>query len=125
VGIAVTALDLARRGWPVPADLLPRAAAAAHRDGLGWNHTLCHGETGVWELMDAAFRAGCAPSGVDRRSFEAYLIASLEENGAISGMAREAFSPALMSGLGGVAYQLLRMAEGSGLPSVLVLDDPF
>ena len=125
VGIALTALDLERRGWAVPEDLLPRVAAAAYKDGLGWNHTLCHGELGVWELMDAALRAGCAPDGVGRESFEAYVVASLEENGAISGMAREAFSPALMSGLGGVAYQLLRMAEGSGLPSVLVLDDPF
>ena len=92
---------------------------------MGWNHTLCHGELGVWELMDAALRDGFAPPGVDREGFEAHIVASLEENGAISGMAREAFSPAMMSGLGGVAYQLLRMGAGSGLPSVLVLDDPF
>ncbi|MFL6112278.1 MAG: type 2 lanthipeptide synthetase LanM family protein [Catenulispora sp.] len=125
VGIALTAVDLARRGWPVAQDILPRAAVAAYAKGMGWNHTLCHGELGVWELMDAALRAGCPPPGVDREVFEAYIVASLEENGAISGMARDAFSPAMMSGLGGVAYQLLRMAEGSELPSVLVLDDPF
>ncbi|MBW8803892.1 MAG: type 2 lantipeptide synthetase LanM family protein [Catenulisporales bacterium] len=131
VGIALTAADLARRGWKADgealprADVLPRAAVAAYAKGMGWNHTLCHGELGVWELMDAALRAGCAPPGVERDTFEASIIAGLEENGAVSGMARDAFSPAMMSGLGGVAYQLLRMAEGSELPSVLVLDDPF
>ncbi|GAA1983975.1 type 2 lanthipeptide synthetase LanM family protein [Catenulispora subtropica] len=125
VGIALTNLDLARRGFPVAEDVVPRAAAAAFKLGMGWNHTLCHGELGVWELMDAASRTGCAPPGVERESFEAYIVASLEENGAISGMARDVFSPTMMSGLGGVAYQLLRMAEGTDLPSVLVLDDPF
>ncbi|MEY9856279.1 type 2 lantibiotic biosynthesis protein LanM [Catenulispora sp. GAS73] len=127
VGIALTQLDLARRGWPSGNvdSILTRAAAAAYAQGMGWNHTLCHGELGVWELMDAALRDGFAPAGVDRKGFEAYIVASLEENGAISGMAREAFSPAMMSGLGGVAYQLLRMGAGSELPSVLVLDDTF
>jgi len=127
VGIALTQLDLARRGWPSDDvdSVLRRAANAAYTHGMGWNHTLCHGELGVWELMDAALRKGFAPQGVDREGFEAHIVASLEENGAISGMAREAFSPAMLSGLGGVAYQLLRMGSGSGLPSVLVLDDPF
>ena len=74
--------------------------------------------------MDAALRDGFAPPDVDRQGFEARIVAGLEENGAISGMAREAFSPAMMSGLGCVAYQLLRMGVGSELPSVLVLDDP-
>jgi type 2 lantibiotic biosynthesis protein LanM len=126
VGIALTQLDLARRGWQSDnADsVLRRAAVAALGHGMGWNHTLCHGELGVWELMDAALRDGFAPPGVDREGFEARIVASLEENGAISGMAREAFSPAMMSGLGGVAYQLLRMGDGSALPSVMVLDDP-
>ncbi|MFD0634534.1 lanthionine synthetase LanC family protein [Catenulispora yoronensis] len=125
VGIALTNVDLTRRGLAVADHVLPRAAVAALRDGMGWNHTLCHGELGVWELMDAALRAGCAPEGVERESFEARIVAGLEENGAISGMAREAFSPAIMSGLGGVAYQLLRMDERSDLPSVLTLSDPF
>jgi len=125
VGIGLTAWDLTRRGWPVAEGLLPRAALAAHTDGLGWNHTLCHGDLGVWELMDAALRAGFAPPGVTREGFEAYVMASVEENGAVSGLARAAFSPAMMSGSGGVAYELLRMGEGCELPSVLVLDDPF
>jgi lantibiotic modifying enzyme len=35
-------------------------------------------------------------------------------------MARDAFAPGLMPGLGGVAYQLLRMHPDSGLPSILI-----
>jgi type 2 lantibiotic biosynthesis protein LanM len=124
VGVGVTAADLARRGWRTPSDLVARAAASAHRFGIGWNHTLCHGDLGSWELLVAALEAGCAPEGVDRRSLDARIIGSLEHNGAVSGLARDAFSPALMSGLGGVAYQLLRMGEGTDLPSVLVLGGP-
>lgn len=124
VGVGVTAADLARRGWKVPDDLVGRAAASAYRFGMGWNHTLCHGDLGCWELLVAALASGCAPGALDRRALDARVIGSLEHNGAISGLARDAFSPALMSGLGGVAYQLLRMGEGTDLPSVLVLDGP-
>jgi len=124
VGVGVTAADLARRGWKVPDDLVARAAASAHRFGVGWNHTLCHGDLGCWELLVAALEDGRAPEGVDRGSLDARIVGSLEHNGPVSGLARDAFSPALMSGLGGVAYQLLRMGEGTDLPSVLVLGGP-
>lgn len=123
VGIGLCAADLGRRGWPLPAGLLRRAADAADRFGMGWNHTLCHGDAGCWELLAAALDAGCAPPGLTRGALDARFIESLEAHGAISGLARDAFSPGLMSGLGGVAYQLLRMREGSDLPSVLMLGD--
>jgi lantibiotic modifying enzyme len=51
---------------------------------------------------------------------DAHVIGGLEEFGAISGLARDAFSPGLLPGLGGVAYQLLRMHPASDLPSVLL-----
>jgi lantibiotic modifying enzyme len=124
VGIGITAVDLVRHGWQIPDDLVTRAAASAHRFGMGWNHTLCHGELGAWELIDAAIESGLGPPGLDRATLAARIVGSLEDNGAISGMARDAFSPALMSGLGGVAYQLLRMGAATDLPSVLVLDGP-
>jgi type 2 lantibiotic biosynthesis protein LanM len=120
-GIGICARDLANHGWPMPEDLLGRAAAAVERDGFGWNHTLCHGDLGSWELLDAALTAGCPPAGLRRQALDARVIGSLETNGPISGLARDTFSPGLLGGLGGVAYQLLRMNDDSTLPSVLAL----
>ncbi|MFI6094905.1 type 2 lanthipeptide synthetase LanM family protein [Lentzea sp. NPDC051213] len=113
-GIGIVAVDLGQR------DVLRRAAAVCWESGLGWNHTLCHGDLGAWEVIDAALAAGVGP--VDRVTLDAHVLSSLEEYGPISGMAREAFSPGLLPGLGGVAYQLLRMHPDCTLPSVLLPD---
>jgi lantibiotic modifying enzyme len=98
------------------------AAAAAWRMGLGWNHSLCHGDLGVFELQQIALRAGLAPEGLTQERLLAHMVASMEEHGATCGITRDTFSPGLLPGLGGVAYQLLRAHPQSPLPSVLVLD---
>ncbi|NUR62108.1 MAG: type 2 lantipeptide synthetase LanM [Catenulispora sp.] len=121
-GIGVTAADLMTPDDLRSRDILRRAAAATWADGLGWNHTLCHGDFGVWEVMDRALTAGVAPQGVDRAALDAQVLSGLEEFGAVSGLARDAFAPGLLSGVGGVAYQLLRMHPECPLPSVLVPD---
>jgi lantibiotic modifying enzyme len=36
--------------------LVRRAAAATWRLGMGWNHCVCHGDLGAWELLDNSFR---------------------------------------------------------------------
>lgn len=124
VGIGVSAADLARRGWAGANALVGRAAGAAERHGFGWNHTLCHGDLGCWELLDDALALGRVPAGMDRHGLDARIITSLEDNGPVSGLARDAYSPGLLAGLGGVAYQLLRLHPHSDLPSVLTLDVP-
>jgi class II lanthipeptide synthase len=121
VGIGTSAADLARLGWPGACDLAGQAAEVAVSRGLGWNHTLCHGDLGCWELLDAALALGRGPAGLDQQALNARIITSLEDNGPVSGLARDAYSPGLLAGLGGVAYQLLRMHPDSGLPSVLTL----
>lgn len=110
-GIGIAALDLAARdeSWQAVAK---RAAESAWRHGLGWNHTLCHGDFGIWELANAC----------DRPDVSAHMVSVLEEHGVVTGMAREAFSPALLPGAGGIAYQLLRLHPESDLPSVLLPD---
>ncbi|HEX8865278.1 MAG TPA: type 2 lanthipeptide synthetase LanM family protein, partial [Lentzea sp.] len=113
-GIGVAAVDLGQH------DVLRRAAAACWETGMGWNHTLCHGDLGAWEVVDAAITAGVGP--VDKATLDAHVLSSLEEHGPVSGLAREAFSPGLLPGLGGVAYQLLRMHPDCALPSVLLPD---
>ena len=116
VGIGISAADLARRGWAGAAALTARAAVVAARNGLGYNHTLCHGDLGCWELLSQGL------AGLDRSGLDAQMITSLEDNGPVSGLAANAYSPGLFAGLGGIAYQLLRLHPHSDLPSVLTLD---
>ncbi len=100
------------------------AAAATWRLGLGWNHCMCHGDLGAWELLDAAIVAGEGPRGISRTNLLEYVLTSLEDHGPISGMTRDIFSPSLMPGLGGIAYQLMKAHPESGLPSILIFSTP-
>jgi type 2 lantibiotic biosynthesis protein LanM len=120
-GIGISAADLARRGWAGATVLTARAAGVAARNGFGWNHTLCHGDLGCWELLHEALKLGHAPAGLDQRRLDAQVITSLETNGPVSGLARDAYSPGMMAGQGGIAYQLLRLHPHSDLPSILTL----
>lgn len=108
-GIGLAALDLGRL------DVVDRAAESAWRLGLGWNHTLCHGDLGLWELATASTR-------FDSSTVDAHMVSVLEEYGVVTGLAREAFSPALLPGAGGIAYQLLRLHPECDLPTVLLPD---
>lgn len=96
-------------------DVRQRAAEAVWASGLGSNHTLCHGDLGSWELL-----ATTRPAGVDRITVEARIISDLELNGPVSGVTQDIFSAGLLAGLGGIAYQLLRMHPRCDLPSVLI-----
>lgn len=124
VGIGVAQLDLdpeLRR--EETREIVRIATATACRIGLGWNHTLCHGDLGVWELVDRAARKGLAPAGVTGEGLLAHILSSLEEFSPICGLARDAFSPGLFSGVGGMAYQLLRAHPEHALPSVMTLEE--
>lgn len=96
---------------------LQRAAALTQRQGLGWNHSLCHGDCSAWELIERAEHYGVGIPG-SRETLEARLLASLDAHGAVCGLARDAFVPGLLPGVGGVAYQLLRLHPDSDLPSM-------
>jgi type 2 lantibiotic biosynthesis protein LanM len=128
VGIGICASDLLAHSVSEPArqqlrDLLRRAALDTWPErGFGWNHTLCHGDLGSWELLAGAEAAGVAPSGYDPEALAAQIIGSIEKYGPTTSLARQAFEPGLVVGMGGVAYQLLRMHPDSDLPSVLLPD---
>ncbi|MBV9822455.1 MAG: type 2 lantipeptide synthetase LanM family protein [Actinobacteria bacterium] len=122
-GIGLAAMDLLRRtGDPRWRDVVRRAATAAWEQGTGWNHTCCHGDLGVWELITDALAIGVGPAGLDQVIADAWMVSGLEQYGVVTGLARDAFSPGLLPGAGGIAYQLLRMSPGSTLPSVLFPD---
>lgn len=121
-GVGMAALDLLRRGEPDGRRVLARAVASSWERGTGWNHTLCHGDLGVWELVAEAVAAGQGPPGLDRPALDAHVVTAVEEFGVVTGLARDAFAPGLLPGAGGIAYQLLRLHPEAALPSVLLPD---
>jgi lantibiotic modifying enzyme len=122
-GIGLAVLDLHRRtGDPRWLEMAVRAGRASAAEGFGWSHTLCHGDMGLWEVLDAVRLADPSWDGPDRDEIDAELLTGLEQRGPVGGLAREAFSPSLMSGLGGVVHGLLRMHPEQRLPSPLLLD---
>lgn len=122
-GIGLAMLDLHRRtGDPARLDAARRAARACAAEGFGWSHTLCHGDLGLWETLDAVRIADPSWDGPGRDEIDAELLTGLEQRGPVGGLAREAFSPSLMSGLSGVIHALLRMHPDCALPSPLLLD---
>ncbi|MET4728089.1 type 2 lantibiotic biosynthesis protein LanM [Lysobacter enzymogenes] len=121
VGIGLARADLDRDcAQPQTREALRAAAAATWRVGLGWNHCACHGDAGNGELLALAIDAGVGPEGVSKTDLLATLVTGLEQHGPYSGGPREVFSPALLPGIGGIAYQLLRAHPRSDLPSILV-----
>src|SRR6202521_4147686 len=120
VGIGLARLDLDRRlANPSTRQVLHRTAAATWRLGLGWNHCACHGDFGAWELLERAIALGEGPNDLTRVHLGELLLTSLEDHGPSCGMTRDTFTPGLMPGLGGIAYQLLRMHPDNELPSIL------
>lgn len=120
VGIGLAHLDLDRTlNHTSTREYLRRAAAATWRLGMGWNHCVCHGDLGAWELLDHAIAAREAPKELNASYLLDLILTSLEQDGPSCGMGRNAFAPGLLPGVGGVAYQLLRAHPDHDLPSIL------
>jgi type 2 lantibiotic biosynthesis protein LanM len=101
-------------------EFVRRAAAATWRLGMGWNHCACHGDLGNWELLNHAIAAGEGPKDLTASHLLDLILTSLEQNGPSVGMGRNAFTPGLLPGVGGIAYQLLRAHPENDLPSILI-----
>ena len=93
--------------------------------GFGGNHSLCHGDLGNLDLLLQAGEALGDDGWVEAAGRKAaQVLASIESNGWLCGIALGAESPGLMTGLAGIGYQLLRLAEPARVPSVLTLAPP-
>ncbi|HEY0638560.1 MAG TPA: lanthionine synthetase LanC family protein, partial [Pseudonocardiaceae bacterium] len=101
---------------------LRRAAHSTWADGLGVTHTLCHGDLGSWEVLDLALRRGVAPDGLTRDLLDARMLGGIEHFGPRAAVIGRSFRPGLMTGMGGMAYQLLRMHPRCRLPTLLLPD---
>jgi type 2 lantibiotic biosynthesis protein LanM len=101
------------------------ALDATIRFGFATNHSLCHGGLGDIELLLTAARTLDRPR--DHEALESAtceIVASLEANGPVTGVPQGVETPGFMTGLAGMGYQLLRLAEPEKLPAALVLAPP-
>ena len=123
VGIGLAACDLyARTGGERHLHTLRRAVQAAKQGGWGYSHTLCHGDLSMWELLLRASRLVPDLLPPEAMPGSAVILSSIEEHGIVGGLARDAFTPGLMSGISGSIHQLLRMHPDCDLPSPLLLE---
>jgi type 2 lantibiotic biosynthesis protein LanM len=93
--------------------------------GFGLNHSLCHGDIGNLELLLQASSVLDRPEwGLQVERIAAMILDSFDRYGWLCGNPLRVESPGLMTGLAGIGYGLLRLADPSRVPSVLMLAPP-
>ena len=110
---------------PIVREDLHRAIQATLSYGPGANHSLCHGDLGNLDFLLQACQATGSPElalKVDELTNQ--IIASMKKYGWLCGVPLAVESPALMNGLAGICYGLLRMAAPDRVPSLLTLSPP-
>ena len=94
-------------------------------NGIGLNHSFCHGDLGNIELIHQAGHVLKESYFLEQtRRLSSLIIKSIEENGWLCGTPLGTETPGLMTGLAGIGYGLLRLAEPDWVPSVLLLKPP-
>jgi type 2 lantibiotic biosynthesis protein LanM len=91
--------------------------------GFGGNHSLCHGDLGNLEVLLQARAMLAEPqwnTPIDRLS--TLILNSMHRDGWLTGVPLGVESPGFMTGLSGIGYGLLRLAEPVHTPSILALE---
>ncbi|MCX4759159.1 type 2 lanthipeptide synthetase LanM family protein [Kitasatospora purpeofusca] len=118
-GIALAVLDsplaLADREL---ADWAQRAVRNTARATPLGDHSLCHGELGVLELLGRHGPAAGRTPWVRRAGA---LLAAVDQDGARSGTPDHVPHPGLLTGLAGIGHGLLRLGFPEQVPSALLL----
>ena len=100
-----------------------RTALSTTAQAVTGNHTLCHGDLGNADILlsasevlqDRRWRA-------DADRIAGAALATARESGWICGNPLGVESPGLMTGISGIGYALLRLANPSRVPSILALE---
>jgi type 2 lantibiotic biosynthesis protein LanM len=93
--------------------------------GFGFNHSLCHGDLGNLELLlQASLILNDTQCKTEVNRLAVIILKSIEQHGWLCGVPLGVETPGLMTGLAGIGYGLLRLAEPQRVPSVLVLEPP-
>jgi type 2 lantibiotic biosynthesis protein LanM len=101
------------------------AIETTRAQGFGSNHSLCHGDMGNLDLLiEACVRLGRADVQPHINAIAARIVQDIRHHGWRCGNPLGVESPGLMTGLTGIGYELLRLAEPTRVPSVLALAPP-
>jgi type 2 lantibiotic biosynthesis protein LanM len=93
--------------------------------GFGSNHCLCHGDLGNIEFLHTAGESLGLPAWTSRTHRLANtILESLNRYGPTCGTPHGVETPGLMTGIAGIGYGLLRLADPQRIPSVLMLEPP-
>ena len=91
--------------------------------GFRGDHSLCHGDFGNLEVLLQASRTLQDPRWkVELSRFTSLALESIQRDGWICGLPHGVEVPGLMTGLAGIGYEMLRLAEPDVVPSVLSLE---
>ncbi|MFC9256752.1 type 2 lanthipeptide synthetase LanM family protein [Amycolatopsis thailandensis] len=83
--------------------------------------SLCHGESGVLEVLCVLAENGHTGAAAAVRRRTGHLLAAIDQRGARCGTPGAIPAPGLLSGLAGIGYGLLRLGFGDRVPSALLL----
>jgi class II lanthipeptide synthase len=93
-------------------------------NGMGLNDSLCHGDLGNLEFLVQAGELAGAPARAKANHIAAAIAERVANKRWLCGNPLKVESPGLMTGLAGIGYGLLRLADPARIPSVLVLAPP-
>jgi type 2 lantibiotic biosynthesis protein LanM len=93
-------------------------------EGFGDNHSLCHGDLGNLELVVYASQRLDPRWKPEANRLASTILDSIQRHGWLCGELSGVETPGLMTGLAGIGYELLRLADPMHVPSVLALEGP-
>ncbi len=101
------------------------ALRSTRKQGFGGSQCLCHGDLGNLELLtQAGQRFGDPELKEEAKQLAGRILAGLERDGSRCGLSSRVELPGLMTGLAGIGYGLLKVADPESMPSVLLLETP-
>lgn len=93
--------------------------------GFGGGHCLCHGDLGNLELLVKAAAVLQEEAWLtEAQRLAGAVLNETEATGWRCGVPGGIETPGLMTGLAGIGYQLLRLAEPQRIPSLLLMEGP-
>lgn len=104
---------------------IKKAIEKTVKDGFGGSDCICHGSFGNIEiLLEAAkyYKKSEYLQQAQNIAFE--LINESKQNGWICGIPQKTLVPGFMTGLSGIAYELLRVCDYVNVPNVLAFELP-
>jgi lantibiotic modifying enzyme len=118
-------LSLGRLDEPATRAEIEAALETTLAQGFGENHSLCHGDLGNLELLLlAGERLGDPRWRAEADRMATATLESIRRDGWICGVSSGVETLGLMTGLAGIGFGLLRLAEPRRTPSVLALEPP-